>query len=441
MTAALPTHSENDLSLAALAMTDTLTGLGNTRHFQQTTMAALDSADPDVALLLLDLDRFKAINDTLGHPTGDQLLRKVADRLRSALRPGDLLARLGGDEFAVLLRPAGDIAGREHIASRIIELLSRPFLIDGNQVNVGSSVGIAPAQSGTSYEQLIRQADLALYAVKEAGGGAYRHFEQPLADQADARRALELELRKALTLRQFEVHYRPRLDVDSGRLVGLRAELRWRHPEHGLLEPGAFMPLAHQIGLTPKIDKWLLEAVCREAAILPHTMPLSVGIAEAQFSSSGALLQSVKSALLASKLKPSRLEIEVTEGLFLTEEDSALQALYALRTLGVRIVMNEFGLGYASLTRLTSFPFDAIQIAPLMAEPGVAANRAVVQAVAALGASLGVTTTIDGIASRDQLAQLRRDGSIALQGCQLQSALAPAELNVFLQQTSTTQSN
>lgn len=441
MTATVAISPEEQASLAELAMTDALTGLSNTRHFKETAENALATPDVDLAIFLLDLDRFKSVNDTLGHPTGDQLLRKVSDRLRATLRPGDLLARLGGDEFAILLQPAGKLEIREQIAMRIIEMLSRPFLIDGNQVNIGSSVGIAVAGPDATYEQLIRQADLALYAAKETGGGAHRHFEQTLADEADARRALELELRKALTLRQFEVHYRPRLDVETGRLISLRAELRWRHPQRGLLEAHAFMPLATQIGLASRIERWLLETACREAAMLPDSLPLSVGVAEAQFSSDGMLLESVKYALLAAKLQTSRLEIEITEHLLLTQEEQALQVLFALRALGVRLVMNDFGLGYASLTRLTSFPFDSINLAPLLAESGSAANRAMVQAVAAVGASLGVVTTLEGIGSLEQLTALRRDGSMALQGSHLQPALAPPDLRSLLQQLGTIQTS
>ena len=435
MTETISGAPETQPTLAELALTDTLTGLSNARHFKETVQAALGEEGTDFAVFVLDLDRFKAVNDTLGHPTGDQLLRKVSDRLQSAMPPAGLLARLGGDEFAVLLQSAEEPALLDRVASRMIELLDRPFLIEGHQVNVGSSIGIARRdQSGSNYERLMKHADLALYAAKEAGRGTFRYFHQDLADHADARRTLELELRKALPLRQFEVHYRPRLDVMTGNLVGLKAELFWRHPQRKLLAAPSFEPLATQIGLIPKIGKWLLEAACRDAAAFPEPVAISVGILEAQFSDRGLLVEAVQGALLASRLEPRLLEIEITESLLLSQEQTIVRTMHALRSMGVRIVMNDFGIGYASLTKLTSFPFDGIKIASsITGEGSTAANRAIVQAVASFGASLGVATLIEGISSEAQLSQLRRDGGDTLQGCRLEPAVPCSALFTLLQ--------
>lgn len=423
-------EQDTSTSLAALAIQDPLTGVSNRRHFKRTLGLLLEERQASF-VLILDLDRFKSVNDTLGHPVGDQLLRKVTDRIRSVLGADDFLARLGGDEFSIICRSAEKKAV-EQTATRIIEMLERPFLIDGQQVNIGTSVGITPAAEDSTYEQTMKHADLALYAAKEFGGGAYRFFHQGLADIAQARRKMELDLRRALPLRQLEVHYRPRVDVDTGQLLGLQAVLFWCRPQHGLLPAQDFLPLAAQIGLVPKIGRWLLEVACQDTMKFAPGQTVSVAVSSAQFSERESLTDAVQTALSGSAMTGRSLEIEITETLLLSEEPSLLRELHAIRALGVRVVMNDFGVGYASLTKLTSFPFDGIKIAPSFAtEDGTQASRAIVHAVATLGASLGVVTQIEGIYSKEQLAQFRSAGAAPVQGCRLDTPRPPSELQSF----------
>ena len=427
-------EQESPSTLAELAVKDSLTGVSNRRHFKRTLGMLLEKKH-HVYVMILDLDRFKSVNDTLGHPVGDQLLRKVTDRLRSVIGANDFLARLGGDEFSIISKSCEKEAV-EHTASRIIEMLERPFLIDGQQVNVGTSVGITSAVADSTYEQTMKHADLALYAAKEFGGGAYRFFHQGLADMAQARRKMELDLRRALPLRQLEVHYRPRVDVDTGQMLGLRAVLFWRRPQHGLLPAQDFLPLAAQIGLVPKIGRWLLERACQDTMKFAPGQIVSVEVSPTQFSERERLIDAVQAALTSSTLPGGFLEIEVTETLLLAEEDALLRQLHAIRALGVRVVMNDFGVGYASLTKLTSFPFDGIKIAPTFAaEDGTLASRAIVHAVATLGASLGVVTQIEGIYSKEQLAQFRSAGAAPVQGCRLDTPRPPSELPSSFQQS------
>lgn len=431
-----PSHEP---SWAELAVTDSLTGLSNRRSFEQNLLNAL-AAEEQPSVLLLDLDRFKAVNDTLGHPIGDQLLTRVADRIRTVVPSTSLLARLGGDEFAILCSPSCSQQEVERLAAQVIELIERPFLIDAHPINIGVSIGIAMGtEAGVTYEVLMKHADLALYAAKEGGRGNYRAFHQSLADTAQERRKLELDLRRALPLRQLEVQYRPRLDIDTGQLIGLQAVLFWRHPQRGLLESSAFLPLATQIGLAPRLGSWLLEAACREGATLPNAPQVAVAVPPAQFAATaigeGSFVEIVEKALAHSSLVAHRLEIQITEGILLAEDEAILKALHRLRGLGVRIVMNDFGMGYASLTRLTSFPFDGIKLAPHFAvQAQSSANRAIVHAVASLGASLGLTTHIDGVVSRDQIEQLRLAGAQSVCGCKLGPALPTSELRELLPQ-------
>jgi diguanylate cyclase (GGDEF)-like protein len=421
--------------VVTLTMMDGLTGLGNRLRFRQSLAKALSEAPvgaPKIALLLVDLDRFKAVNDTLGHPVGDELLRKVAGRLRTAIRQTDMLARLGGDEFAAWIPASDDSDVLARLAGRIIDLLGRPFLIEGMQVNIGASLGIAVApQDGTTYEALMKTADLALYSAKASGRNIFHFFDTQMEERAQERRSLEIDLRRALALRQFELHYRPQIDVETGGLIALEAMLRWRHPERGVLEPASFMPIAEEIGLIPMIGTWILECGCSHAASWPDTVRLSVAISTPQFEA-GSLVDHLKHALAASGLPAARLQIEITESVLLRNEAHVVRTLYELRASGVGIGISNFGTGYASLSKLDSFPFDRIRLDGSLVESQDASRRAIIGAVVAFGASLGVSTMVDGIRNGEQLAQIRAGGGPLVQGLLSINPMTALELERML---------
>jgi diguanylate cyclase (GGDEF)-like protein len=408
---------EAESQLVNLALRDALTGLANRSHFERSVVSALNG-NSATAILMIDLDRFKAVNDTLGHPTGDALLRLVSQRLLSAVKQYGVAARIGGDEFSVLItsvmRPA-ELAG---LASRIIDLLRRTFLVNDHALNVGASIGIAVSpDDGETMELLLKRADLALYHSKARGGGKFHFFEKAMEERAQARRTLELELRKALPLRQLEVYYHPQIDTVTRTLRGFEAAIRWRHPRLGLLEPREFCGLAEELGLTVQIGEWMLRAACRQANSWPERLKVSLPTSLPQFES-GRLVEAVTRALEASSLAGSRLEIEVTEEILLQNEASVFATLHSVRALGVQVVMDEFGTGYASLCQLANFPFDRVNINRELfaAGAGNAKHRAIVCGIAALGASLGIATVGEGIGTADELARIHADGCDSVQG-------------------------
>jgi diguanylate cyclase (GGDEF)-like protein len=431
----LDARREAEDRVATLTMTDALTGLGNRLRFSQSLTQALSEtpvAFQRIALIAIDLDRFKAVNDTLGHPVGDELLRKVAGRLRSVIRQTDMLARLGGDEFAAWMPVATDPEAIGRIAGRIIDLLSRPFLVDGMQVNIGASLGIALApQDGETYEALMKAADLALYSAKAAGRSAFHFYDMTMEKRAQERRRLEIDLRRAQALQQFDLYYRPQIDVETGALVALEALLRWRHPERGLLKPASFMPIAEEIGLVSQIGHWMIDAACRQAISWPDSVKLVLALSAPQFES-GNLVDVLRSALTAWGLPARRLQLEITESVLLRNEVNVVKALYELREIGVVIGISKFGTGYASLTKLECFPFDRIRMDNSLVEGHVASNRAIISAVVAFGASLGVRTTVDGIRSEAQLEEIRAGRGMGLQGHLLVEAVSLSELDRML---------
>jgi diguanylate cyclase (GGDEF)-like protein len=396
---------------------DPLTGLADRRLFGERLAAAFaeppDAPSAGPAVLLIDLDRFKAVNDTLGHPAGDALLRAAAGRLRSALRAdgGCVAARLGGDEFAVLLPAVPDRAAVEILAARLLDLLSRPYIVQGRAAVVGASIGAALApENGTAPDCLLSRADLALYTSKNGGRGRFSFFEPAMQARAEARRQLEQDLRAALPLDEFELHYQPQLDLAERRLSGFEALLRWRHPERGLVPPDAFIPLAEEIGLISAIGGWVLRAACEEAARWPENLCVAVNIAAPQLET-GRLVGTVEGALAASGLSGRRLELELTESALLRHGDATLDQLRALKRLGVQVSLDDFGTGYSSLTQLRSFPFDRVKI-----DRSFVDDAAVVRAVAALGASLGMRTTAEGVETPAQLRRLHEAGCTEAQG-------------------------
>ena len=409
------------------AMRDPLTGLLSRQLFENRAMAALAGAGAvGPAVLLIDLDRFKAVNDTLGHPIGDLLLGLVAKRLRAMLRAADVLARLGGDEFALLIPPGADAPTPEtmartveKLARRIVDILGRPYLINGHLVNVGASVGVAIAPGdGAAPMTLMRSADLALYDAKNAGRSTFSLFRPELDSRALARRALEIDLRKALALNEFELFYQPQIDLETDTVVGFEALLRWRHPERGLVPPNDFIPLAEEIGLIVPLGEWVLNEACREAARWPATVSVAVNVSPHQFEDTARLTGVVARALAQSGLPGERLEIEITESVLLRNEAAVLAALHGLRTMRVRVAMDDFGTGYSSLSQLHSFPFDKIKIdRSFVKDRGdVSGQNAIIRAITALGVSLGMSTIAEGVETSEQLDRIRAEGCTSVQG-------------------------
>jgi diguanylate cyclase (GGDEF)-like protein len=371
------------------------------------------------ALMMIDLDRFKAVNDTLGHPIGDAVLRVVAKRLQSVVRPTDLLARLGGDEFVLMALPTPERSDLGPLAARIVDTLGRPYLIDGHLINIGASVGVAVAPAdGTEHAELLRSADLALYHAKQSGRGTHVFFAPPMDSRARARRALEIDLRKALALGEFELYYQPQVDLDTHSVVGFEALLRWRHPERGLVSPVEFVPLAEEIGLIVPLGEWVMREACREAMGWPNAVSVAVNVSSHQFSDSARLVDLVARSLAASGLPGSRLEIEITESVLLRDDQAVLETLHRLRGMGVRIAMDDFGTGYSSLSQLHSFPFDKIKIdRSFVKDRGdVASQNAIIRAITALGLSLGISTIAEGVETSDQLRRIRAEGCTSVQG-------------------------
>ncbi len=423
----ITTRQAAETSALEQAMCDPLTGLPNRALFEKhvaRVLAAtnLDAAQPDVsgpAVLLVDLDRFKTVNDTLGHLIGDALLRLVSRRLRSTLRSADIVARLGGDEFALLIASRADQQTVSLLAKRVVDVLGRPYLIDGHLVNIGASIGVALAPGdGARYPDLLRSADLALYHAKNSGRSTFSFFEPAMDARALARRSLEIDLRKALALREFELHYQPQIDLDSNTVVGFEALLRWRHPERGLVSPADFIPLAEEIGLIVPLGEWVLREACCKAAAWSDGVSIAVNVSPFQFEDTSRLIDTVTKCLSASGLSGKRLEIEITESVLLRNEGAVLSALHQLRDMGVRVAMDDFGTGYSSLSQLHSFPFDKIKIdRSFVTDRGdVASQNAIIRAITSLGMSLGMSTIAEGVETSEQLSRIRGEGCTSVQG-------------------------
>ena len=370
-----------------------------------------------VATHCIDLDRFKIVNDTLGHGIGDLLLQKVAERIRSACRRDDCVARIGGDEFVVVQTGVADLEDAERLATRLVDLIGRTYVLGGHTVNIGASVGVAISGPGSGPSDMLRNADLALYEAKRSGRGRFRVFETGMAAALSHRRELEIDLRRALALKQFDVHYQPFLDVQADKVIGFEALIRWEHPVRGRMSPVDFIPLAEETGLICKIGEWVLRTACVTAMTWPDEMTVAVNVSPVQFKSD-ALVETVLSALALAGLPPHRLEIEITEGALLDNTASVLKTLHALRDLGVKISMDDFGTGYSSLSYLQKFPFDKIKIDRSFvqgAEDG-GESEAILKAIAGLGLSLGMSITAEGVETEEQLARIRGEHCTHVQG-------------------------
>ncbi len=415
---------EAEARIAHIAHHDALTGLPNRLLFSRGLEAFLSRARQDdgerhgFAMLCLDLDRFKEVNDTLGHQMGDALLCEVSKRLQGSLRKTDLLARLGGDEFAILAACADGHRDIGHLADRLVEVLAAPFEIDGQLMAIGVSIGIAIApHDSLDGHVLLRSADLALYRAKAEGRGCWLFFRPEMNAQSQLRRKLELDLRRALANDEFELFYQPIVDIASRRVGGFEALLRWRHPERGLVSPDKFIPLAEEVGLIVPIGEWVLEQACLQAASWPGGKKIAVNLSPAQFASR-SLVQAVADALRRSGLAASRLELEITETVMLQDTEETLATLHRLKALGVRIAMDDFGTGYSSLSYLQRFPFDKVKIDRCFTQKlGVSReSEPIVRAVVSLCAGLEMVTTAEGVETEDQLARLAAAGCREAQG-------------------------
>lgn len=412
----------SEAKITHMAQHDALTDLPNRvllRERMEHAIAVTRNGGVDLAVLMLDLDRFKEVNDTLGHPTGDSLLRAVAARLRECTTETALIARLGGDEFAVIdyvTNPAVEAAA---LAENIKKALCEPFDLGDHRVTVGTSIGIAIApRDGNDSDVIMKSADLALYSAKSGGRGAFHFFEPELDQLMHARRNLERDMRKALAQGEFELHYQPFVDVESGQTCGFEALLRWHHPERGLVSPAEFIPLAEETGLILPLGEWVLRAACAEAAKWPLALMIAINLSPAQFRSK-ELVSIIVGALAASGIAPQRLELEVTETVIMHDSEAVFAALGQLRELGVRIALDDFGTGYSSLSFLQKFPFDKVKIdrsfvSELSRKKGEA--HQIARAVVAFAVSLGKTTTAEGVETAEQLDILREEGCAEAQG-------------------------
>jgi diguanylate cyclase (GGDEF)-like protein/PAS domain S-box-containing protein len=412
--------------IAHLAHYDALTDLPNRVLFRERIERELQNAGRRFALLYIDIDEFKGINDSLGHHIGDELLKAVAARIKDCLEPADLIARLGGDEFAVIRTGVGDRADVVKFVTRVYEAIRQSYHCLGHHLSTDASIGIALApQDGTELDQLIKNADLAMYAAKSGGRRTHRFFEPAMDARAKARLSMEQDLRQALADGSFELHYQPLLDLASGEVTGCEALLRWRHPERGMVSPAEFIPVAEDTGLINELGDWVMQTACNEAAGWPSHVRLAVNVSPIQLKSPTLALR-ITGALSASGLPPQRLEVEITEAVLIHDDESALAILHQLRAIGVRIALDDFGTGFSSLSYLKRFPFDKIKIDRcFVSDIEVDGSAAIVQAVVNIAAARNMTTTAEGVETEAQREILRRLGCTQMQGY-LFSAPKPA---------------
>jgi diguanylate cyclase (GGDEF)-like protein len=441
----------NEERIAHLARHDALTGLPNRDTFHTCLERAVagTTPQPSFAVLCLDLDHFKDVNDTLGHAAGDALLCQVTERLRHCVRVHDVVARLGGDEFAVLMVDIDGPAMAASLAERLIERISAPYDIEGHHIVIGTSIGIALAEADAVASDLLKRADVALYEAKKERG-AFCFFACGMDEHLHLRRGLEADLRAALLRQEFELFYQPLLNLAENRISGFEALLRWCSDDRGTVAPADFIPLAEQTALILPIGEWVLRTACVEAARWPDDVKVAVNLSPVQFRNKH-LVAHVRAALAESGLAPRRLELEITETVLLQDTEAVMSVLCQLHALGVRIAMDDFGTGYSSLSYLRRFPFDKIKIdrsfitdirtlthctdctAPC--SPGCIESDSagvIVRAIAGLGENLGIATTAEGVETEVQLAQLRHEGCTEVQGYYISPPRPAAEIAALL---------
>lgn len=402
-----------------LANFDPLTGLANRAQFNAAFAKQLNNASSQdgLALHMVDLDGFKQVNDSYGHPIGDKLLVAVSKRLRENVRNVDLVARMGGDEFAVIQKSVVSEEQAVALAQRVCEVMREPFDLDGIVANIGASVGLEVVKTpGMRSSEVISRADLALYAAKAAGRSTYRIYADGMKEAVTARMALECELRKAVDNGEFELHYQPIIAIGTQKVSGYEALIRWRHPDRGLIPPAQFIPVAEETKLIVAIGAWVLHQACLDIASRPSDLKIAVNISPVQFQSSG-LLETIQAALERSGLSPERLEIEITESTLMHSSDKLLALLESIAKLGVKIAMDDFGTGYSSLSYLQKFPIDCIKIdRSFINELGEARGQGLVRAITSMAQSLGKSTVAEGVETPDQLKQLKALGCTEAQG-------------------------
>jgi diguanylate cyclase (GGDEF)-like protein len=425
---------QQQIDAARLAEFDSLTGLSNRHRMGRRLAAKLDAyrhAKRSCALLMLDLDRFKQVNDTLGHPAGDELLRQVAQRLERIAPSGSDIGRLGGDEFQLILPDIEDRGRLGELALRLIQMLSQPYSIDGARAIIGTSIGIAIAPyDGITPEELVKSADLALYAAKGSGRGQYRFFSNELQDIAHERRQVEEDLHDALARGELEVHYQPVIRSRDSRVGGFEALVRWTHPKLGPISPAVFMPIAEDANMMGVIGEWVLRQACKDASHWPEDVRVAVNISASQFVNDG-LAAIVANALAASGLSPGRLELEVTEGVFMGDTHEVDQMFARLKRIGVKLALDDFGTGYSSLGYLRRAPFDKIKIDQGFVRGCTEkdnTNSAIITAIISLANALSMETTAEGVETLDELALVSGLGATNIQGYVYSPAVAQGQV-------------
>jgi diguanylate cyclase (GGDEF)-like protein len=402
-----------------LAHYDSLTNLPNRTVFQRRAEELLQhAAYARFAILYIDVDEFKRINDSLGHLIGDEFLKGVAARLRQSIGPDDFVARLGGDEFAIVQHDVKTEADVDALIARIYASLREPFDCRGHSLAADASIGIALAPDhGSDLSGLLKSADLAMYAAKAAGRRTHRFFEPSMETEANDRHALELDLKAAIAEGAFEIHYQPLVDLRSNAVIGCEALLRWWHPVRGMVSPVDFIPVAEETGLIDEIGVWVLRTACAEAATWPGHLSIAVNVSPVQFRSPSLALK-VAAALAETGLDPRRLELEVTEAVLIADDDAALVALNQLRALGVRIALDDFGTGYSSLSYLQRFPFDKIKIDRTFVKELTrgTGSASIIKAVVSIAADRNMVTTAEGVETEEQRATVQALGCTQMQG-------------------------
>ena len=441
-------HKSLETQLVQRALHDQLTGLPNRTLFMDRLEQAIERSarrGKFAAVLFLDLDRFKLVNDNLGHDNGDQLLVKVAERLRGCLRRVDTIARIGGDEFTVLLEDVGVSADAALVAERIIEAFRGSFRIENQEIFVGASIGIALGgrDQGTTAQGLLRNADIAMYRAKANGRACFEVFKASMRETVKGRLKMETELRRALDRGELRLHYQPQVDLRSARIVGLEALVRWEHPERGLVPPGSFIPMAEETGLILPIGRWVLETACRQASIwradteIGLDLVMAVNLSPRQFRHP-RLVQDVGQVLAESGLDASGLEVEITEGTAMGDADATVKTLEHLKAIGIRLAIDDFGTGYSSLGYLKRFPIDVLKVDRSFVA-GLPANRgdaAIVRAVVGLTRALGLKAVAEGVETTEQLAELRGLGCDQGQGYLFGRPTATEVADVMLRRSS-----
>ncbi len=420
-------HAEEKVSY--MAHYDGLTDLPNRFLFNESLYRAFNRRSDHIGLMYLDLDNFKSINDTLGHPIGDQLLKAAGKRIEACVTASEMVARLGGDEFAILVG-ARNVGRTEEMAAKIVESLGRPFELNGHNVVVGASIGIACGpEHGANAEKLLQNADLALYAAKSQGRNRFATFEPGMDEAAIARRLLELDLRSSLGNDEMRLYYQSVIDIKTGEISGYEALIRWEHSERGFVMPDLFIPIAEETGLIVQIGEWVIRQALRDLASWDEKLTVSINLSPAQMRSP-SLVTTVINALAENNLDPARICLEITETVLMQDSEANIETLHKLSALGLQIALDDFGTGYSSLNYLRSFPFNKIKIDRCFVEDIDTREdcRAIVRSVVSLASSLGMTTTAEGVERQEQFDQLRTEGCGEVQGFLYSKAVPVDEL-------------